>query len=243
MKTAFHAGVSGLMAYQQAMDTIGNNIANVNTVGYKHQTTNFEDLLYTHMNTKSAPELWKGVGTKAASTQLHAGQSGFVSTGGDLDFAIQGDGFFMTDNEGRKEYTRNGAFAIGIRSKRAYLTTTDGAYVLDMRGRKIELKENAETGQYDLASLGEQIGVYRFANPHALAPVSASRYLETEESGKAARDTKGVCELAPGFLEQSGTDLSDEMAAMIRTQRAFQVSARVVTASDQMEEIVNGLRR
>ncbi len=243
MKTAFHAGVSGLMAYQQAMDTIGNNIANVNTVGYKHQTTQFEDLLYVHMNTKSAPDLLKGVGTKAAASQLHAGQSAFIPTGGNLDFAIQGDGFFMVDNEGQKEYTRNGAFAIGTRSKRAYLTTTDGAYVLDLRGRKIELKENKETGQYDLEGLKDQIGIYRFANPHALSAASANRYLETEESGKAAKDSKGVCDLAPGFLEQSGTDLSDEMAAMIRTQRAFQVSARVVTASDQIEEIVNGLRR
>jgi flagellar basal body rod protein FlgG len=243
MKTAFNAGASGLRAYQQALDTIGNNIANVNTVGYKHQTTNFEDLLYAHMDSKSAPDVWRGVGTKAAVTQLHAGQGAFIPTGGELDFAIQGDGFFMTDNEGQTEYTRNGAFAIGIRSKRAYLTTTDGAYVLDMRGRKIELKADETTGQYDLGALTEQIGVYRFTNPHALTPVAGSRYLENEESGKGARDTKGVCDLAAGFLEQSGTNLSDEMAAMIRTQRAFQVSARVVTAADQIEEIVNGLRR
>jgi flagellar basal body rod protein FlgG len=243
MKTAFHAGVSGLVAYQQMLDTVGNNIANVNTAGYKHQTTNFEDLLYIHMNTKSAPELLKGVGTRAAYTQLHADQGSFITTGGRLDFAINGDGFFQVDNEGRREFTRNGAFAIGLRNRRAYLTTADGAYVLDSRGRKIELKETDGTGTYDYDALAEQIGVFRFANPHALSPVSATRYLESEESGKAARDTKGVNDLGQGFLEQSTTNLSDAMTEMIRAQRAYQISARVVTTADQIEEIVNTLRR
>ena len=243
MKTAFHAGASGLMAYQQMLDTIGNNIANVNTVGYKHQTTNFEDLLYVHMNTKSAPELLKGVGTKAAYTQLHSDQGAFVTTGGKLDFAIMGDGYFQVDNEGRREFTRNGAFAIGLRSRRAYLTTADGAYVLDARGRRIELKEIDGTGTYDFDALKEEIGIFRFTNPHALSPVSSTRYLESEESGKAARDTKGVCELGQGFLEQSTTNLADAMTEMIRAQRAYQVSARVVTTADQIEEIVNTLRR
>ncbi|MCL1849012.1 MAG: flagellar hook-basal body protein [Clostridiales bacterium] len=243
MKTAFHAGVTGLMAYQQMMDTIGNNIANVNTAGYKHQTTSFDDLLYVHMNTKSAPELLKGVGTKAAYTQLHADQGAFLNTGNKLDFAINGDGFFMVENEGVREYTRNGAFAIGLRSRRAYLTTADGAYVLDMRGRRIELKEEGDTGQYNLDALAEQVGVYRFVNPHALSPLSSTRYLENEESGKGARDSKNVCKVLGGYLEQSGTNLADEMAAMIRAQRSYQVSARVVTTADQIEEIVNTLRR
>ena len=243
MKTAFHAGASGLMAYQQAMDTIGNNISNVNTAGYKHLTTNFDDLLYVHMNTKSAPELLKGVGTRAAYSQLHAGQAPLMSTGRDMDFAINGDGFFMVDHEGQREYTRNGAFTIGLRSRRMYLTTDDGSYVLDTRGRRIELLEDPDTGQVNFDTLTEQIGVYRFANPHALRPISSTRYLETDESGKATRDSKHVCDLGAGYLEQSGTNLTDEMAAMIRTQRAFQVSARVVTTSDQIEEIVNSLRR
>ncbi|MCL2121368.1 MAG: flagellar hook-basal body protein [Clostridiales bacterium] len=243
MKSSFHAGVSGLMAYQQMMDTIGNNIANVNTAGYKHQTTNFEDLLYVHMNTKSAPDLLKGVGTKAASTQLHADQGAFLNTGARLDFAISGDGFFAIDNEGQREYTRNGAFTIGLRNRRAYLTTADGAYVLDMRGRRIELEEVGGAGLYDYDALTEQIGIYRFANPHALSPLSSTRYLETEESGGGTRDSRGVNALAQGFLEQSGTNLTDAMAGMIRAQRAYQVSARVVSTADQIEEIVNSLRR
>jgi flagellar basal body rod protein FlgG len=243
MKTAFHSGVSGLMAYQQMMDTIGNNIANVNTAGYKHQTTSFEDLMYVRMNTKSAPDLLKGIGVKAAYTQLHADQAALMNTGSNLDFAINGDGFFQVENEGVKEYTRNGAFAIGLRNKRLYLTTLDGAYVLDMRGRRIEVKQNAETGLYDYEPLKEQVGVFRFANPHALSPLSNTRYLENEESGAGARDTKKVCDILQGFLEQSGTKLSDEMTAMIRAQRSYQLSARVVTVSDQIEEIVNTLRR
>jgi len=263
MKTAFHAGVSGLVAYQQMLDTIGNNIANVNTAGYKHQTTAFSDLMYVHMNTKSAPELLKGVGVKASYTQLHADQSSFLNTGEKLDFAINGDGFFQVDNEGRREFTRNGAFTVGLRSNRMYLTTTDGAYVLDERGRRIEIKEkmvekttadisedgtvNMSTAQvpqgYDFDSLKEQVGVFRFLNPHALGTVSSTRYLESEESGKAARDTKNVCTVVQGFLEQSGTNLADAMTDMIRAQRAYQVSSRVVSTADQIEEIVNNLRR
>ena len=243
MKTAFHAGVSGLMAYQQMMDTVGNNIANVNTAGYKQQTTAFDDLLYVHMNTKSAPDLLKGVGVKAAYTQLHADQGAFINTNNKLDFAINGDGFFMVENEGRREYTRNGAFAVGLRSRRLYLTTTDGAYVLDARGRRIELEEDTDTGMYDYDGLTEKVGVYRFANANALSPLSATRYAETEASGKATRDSKKVNDLVQGFLEQSGTNLTDEMAAMIKAQRAYQVSARVVSTADQIEEIVNSLRR
>ncbi|MDR1194051.1 MAG: flagellar hook-basal body protein [Peptococcaceae bacterium] len=243
MKAVFHSGVSGLMAYQQALDTVGNNVANVNTVGYKTQSSNFDDLLYTQMNTKSAPELLRGRGVKVAATQLHAEQGSLIPTGIKLDFAVLGDGFFMVDNAGSQEFTRNGAFAIGIRSRRNYLTTTDGAYVLDLRGRKIELTTDAATGLINYDDLAGRIGVYRFANPHALNPLSSTRYQATEESGAQARDTKGVCEVKSGYLEQSGTKLEDQMTNLITAQRAYQVSARVLQTGDEIEEIVNGLRR
>jgi len=258
MKTAFHTGVSGLVAYQHMLDTIGNNIANINTVGFKRQSVSFEDLLYVRMNTKSAPDLLKGVGTKAAYTQLHADQGRVTYTGDGLDFTIAGDGFFQVDHDGRREFTRDGEFSIGLRSRRPYLTTSDGAYVLSMQGRRIELKEEFEeryvitdgqisteqvpTGRYDLSELLSEIGIFRFVNPHALEPVSSTRYTATEASGAAARDNRGVCELVQGYREQSNTVLSDEMEAMIRAQRAYQASARVVSTADQLEEIVNSLR-
>ena len=243
MKSAFHSGVSGLVAHQQMLDTVGNNIANVNTAGFKPQTTRFEDLLYTQMNTKYNPDVLKGVGVKAAYSQLHSDQAALLNTGVRLDFAIMGDGYFQVDNEGRREFTRDGSFAIGLRNRRTYLTTADGAYVLDMRGRRIELQETEGTGVYDYDILREQVGVFRFANPHALDTISANRYLPNEDSGAATRDSRRVNQLVQGYLEQSATNLSDEMASMIRAQRAYQISARLVQTSDQIEEIVNNLRR
>lgn len=242
MKAAFYAGASGLSAYQQSMNTIGNNLANTNTVGYQKETTAFEDLLHTDMyaNTDRAP--LTGSGVRTVSTGVLVGQGSPQLTGGELDFAIVGNGFFAVNNDGDIGYTRNGAFAISVEGSRDYLCTIDGAQVLDRRGNPIRVTQQ-DDGSIDTGDLIDRIGVFRFDNPNALTPAMGSGYTPNEFSGVAERADEDSYDLLHGFLEGSGANMMDGMMDMMTAQRAFQVCARVVQTSDEMEQVVNGLRR
>jgi len=239
MKAAFYSGVSGLMAYQEALNTIGNNVANVNTIGYKAQTTSFQDLLYTDMYVNTETNPLTGHGVKAVNLGISAGQAALIRTDGELDFAIDGDGWFAVERGGERQYTRNGSFSIGLEGNRAYLVAADGAYVLDSQGRRIycdssDIKENFASG-----ALCERIGVFQFANPEGLEPVSATSYVPTTVSGAPAAAGSG--KVISGFLEQSGVVLTDEMTRMIAAQRAYQISARLIQVADENEQTINGL--
>ena len=149
--------------------------------------------------------------------------------------------------EGGLQYTRNGAFDISMEDGDAYLVTTDGAYVLDGEGERIQLTKGAD-GTFDLDALAQQIGIYQFANPFGLQPASGGRFIPTQTSGAARRpedrdeDEEQPYRLISGALEQSAVELSDEMVMVISTQKAFQFSARIVQTADQIEEIINNLR-
>lgn len=241
MKAAFYSGASGLIAYQEAMDTIGNNIANVNTNGYKAQTTSFRELLHTDMyaNTETNPQTGRGV--KAVTSGISAGQAALVNTNRELDFAITGDGWFAVEKDGQVQYTRNGSFSIGLEWDTAGLVTSDGAYVLDNYGQRIYSDGYEET--LGASSLRERLGVYTFANQEGLEPASATRYIPTAVSGAAMNAWDGSERIISGFLEQSGVVLTDEISKMISVQRAYQVSARLVQVADENEQTINSLRK
>ncbi|MEG2924139.1 MAG: flagellar hook-basal body protein [Oscillospiraceae bacterium] len=261
MSIAFHTGVSGMNAFQEKLNITGNNLANANTVGYKKQGAKFQDLLYTRMNLrtnypgKAAGEgedagavggeniKMVGHGVKMGATEVLYGQGGYVATDMPLDFAIQGDGLFAVDNDGKREYTRNGAFHISMDGKSAYLTTADGANVLDSKGRAIKLQMDKD-GLPDITGLIDKLGVYHFPNPFGLSPASGSRFTQTGVSGEATAQKQGhirstVIQYA---LENSSVNMADEMVNMIEAQRAFQLNARVVQTADQIDEMVNNLR-
>lgn len=246
MNVTFFNGVTGLIAYQEDLNALSHNVANVSTAGYKGTRSTFEDLLYTRMDVNEEPPM-TGHGTRVRSLDLLLGQGVVQQTGNPLDFAIVGEGFFAVQRDGQVEYTRSGAFSVSLEGRsKGRLVTRDGAYVLDAKGRPITLEPLDGSGQFDVSSVAEQLGVYQFSNPYALERTSGSSFLETEASGQAKASRPGREELpytlVQSALENSNVQLADEMSHLIVAQRAYQLSAKVVQTGDELEEIVNNLR-
>ena len=242
MRTAFYTGTSGLVAYQERMDVIGNNLANCNTTGYKAQKTTFSQLLSSKMSSNSENTMLVGNGVRNENIGIDPGQGTTVVSGGSLDLAISGSGWFCVDNNGIKEYTRDGTFSISLTGSSAYLVNQSGAYVLDSSGNRIYAAVDAKTNVIDSSSVLDKVGVFTFSNPEALTPTSSNSYLSNSYTGTATAAAKNDYSVLKGFLEQSDVSLTDEMAALITAQRGYQLSARVVQTSDEVEQVINSLR-
>lgn len=242
MNVGFYTAVSGMEAYQKDMDVIANNMANVSTVGYKPSTSTFRDLLYTEMDTNVEGDFLTGHGVKNEDTNLNLKQGILNTTELETDFAIIGEGFFMVDRGGEEpEFTRNGAFTIGLDGKKAYLVSRDGGYVLDEKGKKIEIEVDEDSNVPNLDGLQGRIGIYTFKNPYGLLHRESSSFVKTDLSGEEEAN-KDDCDLIQGGLEYSAVNMSQEMVNVIQTQKAFQFNAKLVQSADEIEEIVNSLR-
>lgn len=244
---AFYTGASGMRAFQNALDVSAHNMANIQTTGYKARRASFQDLLYSRMNTNVAGNHLVGHGVKQEAIDQLMGQQGLDQTMQPLDFALVGDGFFVVDNRGRTEYTRNGAFNLSIENGVPTLVTNDGAYVLDHSGNNITLTVNPD-GSYNTTDLHERLAVVRFPNQWGLSPENNARYTVSTNSGDAQPATPGdpnaasPVELVQGALEYSGVNMGDEMIGIIMAQRAFQMNSRVLQTADQIADEVNNLR-
>ena len=148
MNIAFHNGVSGLIGYQQDLDVLAHNMANVNTNGFKESSSVFEDLLYTEMDTNAEDKHPTGHGMRIRNLNLSMEQGSPRQTNSPLDFAIMGEGFFAVERNGRVEYTRNGSLRIGMEGNDGYLVASDGGYMLDSKGQRIKLDRDKETNLF-----------------------------------------------------------------------------------------------
>ena len=241
MKAGFYAGAAGLLAQQAAMDNIGNNLANVNTAGYKSQEVGFQDLLYNHMYVNTDQQPLKGSGVRAVDLGVDFSQGMFNSTGFAFDFAIEGEGMFALDHNGTREYTRAGVFDVGLVDGVPYLTDVRGAFVLDRAGNRIQIPRD-ENGNMVTGGLADLIGVYTVDRTSAMTPLSQNAYGVNESTGAARLADEDGYVLRQGVLELSNVSMEDEMTRMIMAQRAFQLSARVVQTEDEIEQNVNSLR-
>lgn len=261
MRSLFSA-ISGLRAHQTWMDVIGNNIANVNTTGFKEGRVRFTDVLYQLIHGAGAPgnnlgginPEQIGLGASIAAIDTIQTQGALQMTGKPTDLAIQGDGFFIVqDASGNKFYTRDGAF--GTDANGDLVNPATGMHVLDASGNKITIPNtivsftidqqgniigvDANGNQQQIA----QIGLATFANPAGLSKVGQNLFAETPNSGTAnagAPGTNGRGLIASGYLEMSNVDLAQEFTNMILAQRGFQANARTITTSDEMlQELVN----
>lgn len=256
MNVAFHTGVSGLMAYQEGLNLIAHNVANVNTDGFKSSQATFRDLVKTNMDVNGEEKYLYGHGVKSTGGALVMGTGNMRTTENPLDFAITGDAFFAVSTPTRGvQYTKNGVFTVSVEQDGNYLIQNDGSYVLDNEGERIlipvvEAKEGAveeEEGglpKIDYAALQEKIGLFTFANPYGFGQTDGTKFIANDISGEAVALTENERSglLRSNTLEASGVNMSDEMVAMMQTQKAFQFSAKVVQTADQVEEIVNNLR-
>jgi len=257
MYEAMMIAATGLHNQQRRLDTIANNVANVNTVGFKSVRLDFKDAMYTAGIVPGLPRTpegnqQKGHGVMVAGTGKDFRTGNIQMTERPLDIAIEGEGFFeLRDMEGNLLYTRNGALHISAEEDGAYLVNGDGLYVMDINGERITIPPTAETITIGLdgaisflADGGEStvaIGVYTFRNLTGLLSSGNGAYNATPASGeRLAAD--GVL-IRQGAIEGSNVNLAEEMTRMIKTQRAFQLASRALSTADEMQGIANNMRR
>ncbi len=240
----------GLKAQQNRVNVIGNNLANANTAGYKSQRVDFQDALYTQMMNPvdtQREDMRSGAGVLLGTTNRDYTQGTAVGTGEELDFYLEGDGFFtVQDISGAKMYTRSGAFAISVEEGGNYLVTASGQYVLDENSARIQLpdgakaiKVNEDGSLWANNTQFAKLNVVTFTNKNGLSASGSSCFEETVASGAPiASDAK----VKQGGLEASNVDLTVEMSRLIRAQKAFSMASRAVSVWDEMEATTNSLR-
>lgn len=259
------SAVSGLRVHQTYLDVTGNNIANVNTHGYKSSRAVFEDSLNQVVRNAAAPDGGNGVGGMNP-TQVGLGarlgqisgnftQGGLQVTNVATDMAIQGDGFFVIEKGGENFYTRNGAFSL---DKAGDLVTSDGSYVLDQAGARINISSETYSS-WQVApngtitgfnadnptgvAIGAGLAIAKFNNPNGLERVGGTMFKQTLNSGEALPGqptNEGRGFVTQGTLEMSNVDLAGEFTNLIMAQRGFQANSKVVTASDEvLQDLIN----
>lgn len=249
MIRGFYAGTSCMLSQQTNMNTVANNLANINTTAFKPQTTAFSALLYQNVNGGDGTNfISTGHGVRVEKTGTNFTQGNMKSTGLDKDCAIMGDGFFAIEDkdDGTITYTRDGAFEYSTSDSTTYLVNGAGNYVLTADGERVEIAAvktttdangiTTTTGGFDAS----KIGVYTFPNVYGLELAGGGQYKATDLSGEAESVEKPS--IKTGYLESSGTDISEEMVKMIEASKAFSLGAKVVQTADEMEKVVNQLR-
>ena len=242
MNIAFYSGKTGLIAQHQVLNDYSNNIANVNTVGFKASRPSFADCIYT-VQRATEPDWQTGHGEFLQKTDLMYTVGTFEMTENELDFALPTEeGFFaVLDAYGNVSYTRAGNFQISqIDGDHWELVNANGEFVLDYEGNHITVPFIEDTTQIDYLALTDMIGVYTFDNNFGLELIGNNNLVATERSGEAVADP--TLEKLRQALERSNTDIAGDMVHIIETQRSYQLSARVVQTADEFARIANNLR-
>lgn len=262
MLRALYTAATGMQAQQINIDTIANNIANVNTTGFKQGRAEFQDLLYQNIRSAGTASsstttypvgLQLGLGTRPVATARVYSQGDFQQTGNPLDLVIQGQGFFQVRTpSGETAYTRDGTFHLNAQGA---MVTADGN-VLEPQitippGAQNIVIGNDGTVTTTIAgqSAAQQVGTIQlatFQNPGGLNPSGGNLFTATTASGDAitgAPGQNGVGTINQGFLEQSNVDIVREMVNMIVAQRAYEVNSRAIRVADDMLSQINNLSR
>lgn len=272
MVRSLWTAATGMIAQQVNIDTIANNLANVNTTGYKTQVNEFKSLLYQNLQQRTTTAdgnpkptgAQVGLGVRNASITALYGQGPLQSSEKDTSFAIDGKGFFAVQGaDGNTYYTRNGNFDWSLGENRSnILATSDGLPVLDTQGRPIVLNSNYVVSRITVTSdgnicypdernvpqpLGIQIGLTQFNNPAGLDRLDDSLYSESAASGQPINEATSTnvekSKVLQNYLEGSNVQVVDEMVSMIVAQRAYEMNSKAITASDEMLQQANNLRR
>lgn len=271
MVRSLWTAATGMIAQQTNVDTIANNLANVNTNGYKTQVNEFKSLLYQNIQTKTTSANGEakpsgaqvGLGVRNASISSVFTQGSMLASESDTAFAIDGKGFFAVRGEdGNTYYTRNGNFKFTLATSGNMLATSEGLPVLDTDGQPIILDDSFVISQISVSKDGElcypdeqnnpqpigiRIGVFQFNNPNGLEKLTDSLYQQTAASGQAINEATDTnvekSSVIQGYLEGSNVQVVDEMVNMIVAQRAYELNSKAITASDEMLQQANNLRR
>ncbi|MPY72142.1 MAG: flagellar basal-body rod protein FlgG [Alphaproteobacteria bacterium] len=259
---SLNIAATGMLAQQLNVEVISNNIANMNTTGFKRQRAEFQDLLYQDMRRVGSASsdtgtivpagVQIGVGVKTAAVYRITEQGNLVSTENTYDLAIQGKGFFKVNlPNGDTSYTRAGSLSL---SPDGQIVTADGYAVapgitIPADAISVSINANGEVlakvqGQVTPQNVG-QFTLANFANEAGLEPVGDNLFLETPASGAATEGTPGAIgygTILQGFLETSNVNVVQEVTNLITAQRAYEMNSKVIEASDEMMRSLTQLR-
>lgn len=270
MMRSLWTAASGMTSQQLNVDTISNNLANVNTTGYKREGVEFKSLLYQTIQEQSFNNngqvkpagIQVGLGVRSSAITSQYTNGSLLESNSDYHFAVEGEGFFMIGMpDGSTAYTRDGAFQMAIGVEGLTLATKDGHPVLDATGQPIVFDSTYDVSKISVdelgnlsypdetnneAPIGKTLGLAQFSNPSGLTKMSGSLLKETDASGQAkleAMDGSLVrSKVHQGYLEGSNVQVVEEMVNLITAQRAYELSSKIITASDEMLQQANNLR-
>lgn len=258
MNEALYIAATGMHSQQKSVDTIANNLANVNTPGFKKGKVSFEDLVYRELNgparaasTERLLQAGSGVAVQALLKDFTAGE--LKKTDAAMDLAIRGDGFIeVLLGDGTTAYSRGGALSI---DKDGLLATADGMVLkpgihIGQDAQQINIMADGRVlvkarGQAQAVEAG-RIELVRFADNSGLQAAGGNLYRQTERSGEAIlgrAGEDGMASLAQGYLEGSNVRLIDEMVDLMAAQRAYESSVKVIQAADELLAMSNNLRK
>lgn len=246
-----------MKGFQTKLNVIGNNIANVSTVGFKKSTVNFQDLMSQNYSKGGVNPMQMGLGSQTSAVNVIHTAGSSMTTGVGTDLSIMGDGFFVvqdpnqTGDDGRY-VTRAGNFVMNAEGS---LVTTDGYHVLDDAGAQIKV-DNDRHVSFNINRNGEIVGrladgteepigtiaIASVPNPAGLLKFGGSLYEMTNAAGgwEVSNAATANTAIAAGMLEMSNVDLTEEFTEMIVAQRGFQANSRTISTSDEiLQEIVN----
>jgi flagellar basal-body rod protein FlgG len=253
MNAALWAAKTGLDAQQTEMAVVSNNLANVNTTGFKQDRAVFEDLLYqnqtqpganTSQTTESPSGMSIGTGVRVVATEKDYSQGSLTQTGNPLDVAIQGQGFFQIQMpDGTVAYTRDGTFQTNAQGQ---LVTSSGYLVqpgitIPQGAQSVTIGSDGTVsvtlaGQSAATQIG-QIQLANFINPPGLQPIGQNLLVQSAASGSpqtGSPATNGLGSLTQGELESSNVNVVEELVNMIQTQRAYEMNSKAINTVDQM---------
>jgi flagellar basal-body rod protein FlgG len=252
MIRALYTAASGMEAQQYNIDTISNNLANVNTSGFRKNLARFQDLIYQQLRAPGTPvgasvvavAQEVGLGVKIGASEKQFTQGNLQQTSNPLDIAIEGDGFFqVTEPDGTIAYTRDGSFK---RDANGSIVTADGFFLspqisIPAAATQVSVGQDGTVtalvpGTTTPSTLGK-ITLARFANNAGLSPQGKNLFIETAASGPptiSAPGINGTGTLQGGYLEQSNVSVVEEIVNLIVAQRAFEANSKAVTVSDEI---------
>ncbi len=262
MIRALRTGASGMMAQQLNVDTIANNLSNINTTGFKKSKVEFQDVLYQNVRragTNVATEnvvpvsLEIGYGSKPISTSRIFSEGSLLPTDQPLDIAITGPGFFqITRPDGSTAYSRDGSLKLSADGR---MVTNDGFFLIpdmtipqDAVQISIGIDGTVQVklpGQPEPQEIG-RIELAKFLNPSGLSAIGHNLFVTTAASGDPILGNPsedGFGELAQGYLEMSNVEVVEEMVNMIIAQRAYEINSKAIQTADDMASLANNLKR
>ena len=259
MNLSLYSAATGMEAQQLNLNTIANNLANVNTPGFKRSKIEFQDLLYQKPRSAGADTgggnlaptgVEVGNGARVAATSKVFTQGSLTASGNNMDIAIQGEGFLeVTKGDGTKAFTRDGSLKI---SATGTIVNNDGLPVLGFQPvpagtASVSIAENGQvTVQGTSGTQSYRISLTRFPNPAGLRSLGANLYDETPSSGTPETGSpgeNGFGTVMQGYTEGSNVNIVEEMVNLIVAQRAYEINSKSIQASDEMLQNVNQMKK